>query len=134
MIGMFLSATAEEDGEYWMIQLNVYRDLLKAHSVNFDITKLAAIRLDLMLQRDNGDKAEEGMPHISEPQGPGTRDQDEIHHTSSTGAEVNGGFEPVAVTGNQQIRDDFQIDPFVAFGSTYGLEWDDNLDLDILLA
>ena len=46
---MLLSAADEDDVNYWTKQINTYRNILKAHSVNFNFAKLASIRIDLIL-------------------------------------------------------------------------------------
>lgn len=79
IIGMFLSAADEEDVDYWTRQINTYRNLLKAHSVNFNFAKLASIRIDLILQRDTSDSVEGGMALIPKPQSTETQNVAESH-------------------------------------------------------
>lgn len=126
MVGMFLSATEDHEVGYWLKQVTTYRELLKAHSLNFNVTKLAVIRMDLLLQRDSFDMAtgeeanlntRHASRHIQELE---NRDQEVVPN----GAEghVND------LSSTELLRNDFPIDPAIAFGNTFGLEWDADID------
>lgn len=130
MVGMFLSATEDDEVNYWMKQITTYRDLLKAHSVNFNITKLASIRMDLLLQRDSSNNASTGDDEAeadlntrrAAAQLLELEDQEQGVARGGSAGEVNDS------SLSEVLRDDFPVDPAVAFGNTYGLEWDAGLD------
>lgn len=126
MVGMFLSAADDSEVEYWQREITTYRDLLKAHSPNFNVTKLAVIRMDLLLQQDSPD-----MPTSEEAAALNTRralpmqeledkTQDVLNDAGTGGHDNDFSTEP--------LRNDFPIDPAIAFGNTYGLEWDTDID------
>ncbi|KAK1763240.1 fungal-specific transcription factor domain-containing protein [Phialemonium atrogriseum] len=130
MVGMFLSATEDDEVNYWMKQITTYRDLLKAHSVNFNITKLASIRMDLLLQRDSSNNASTGEDEAeadlntrrAAAQLQELEDQEQRVARGGSVGEINDS------SLSEALRDDFPVDPAVAFGNTYGLEWDAGLD------
>ena len=122
MIGMFLSAGSEEEASFWTRRINTYRDILKAHSLNFNVTKLASIRMDLLLRGDSDGSEALGSRRASEQAPPA--DQNEAHPPPQ---EVTG-VTPMA----EPVMEEFPVDPTLAFGNTYGLEW--NADLDQLLS
>lgn len=129
MIGMFLSATKDEEVNYWIKEITTYRNLLRAHSPNFNVTKLASIRMDLLLQRDISDNTsvnDEDEVDSSATQRPsglgqGLGDQDQQGIKDS-------GMDAGNLFSTETLREDFAVEPAVAFGNTYGLEWDANLD------
>ena len=51
MINMLLTSTEDDEVDMWMGKISRYRELLNAHSQNFDFTRLASIRMDILLQR-----------------------------------------------------------------------------------
>ncbi|KAL4808232.1 fungal-specific transcription factor domain-containing protein [Aspergillus unguis] len=137
IVGMFLSATDEEDVDYWTKQINTYRNLLKAHSVNFNFAKLASIRIDLLIQRDHSEDVEGGMSAIQKPQTvtPDTRNlvEGQIQESPSVTWPEGEVMNPGPFTTNP-LQDGFPIDPSVAFGDTYGLEWEFDVNLNGLFA
>lgn len=124
MIGMFLSATDEEEVNIWMRRITTYRDILKAHSLNFNITKLASIRMDLLLQRESPDSASDGVGL------PARRVPEEIQEPDNQNAIVQAPLESnVHAPGTPELAiEEFPVDPTLAFGNMYGLEWDADLD------
>ena len=124
MVGMFLSATEDQEVDYWLKQITTYRDLLRAHSVNFNVTRLAVVRMDLLLQCGPADTT--GGEQGADPSTTGTHevtrepDQPYVQQASV----VEGYKNDISA----ELRYDFPIDPAIAFGNTYGLEWDADID------
>lgn len=121
---MFLSATDENEINFWKGRTTTYRDILKAHSLNFNVTKLASIRMDLLLQRESPNGVADGV-------GPHAQCVNEDTHQAD---DQNGGEQDTLVS-NVDVPDtpelaleEFPVDPTLAFGNMYGLEWDVNLD------
>ncbi|CAI4218390.1 unnamed protein product [Parascedosporium putredinis] len=130
MIGMLLSATEDDEVNHWIQEITTYRELLKAHSLNFNMTKLASIRMDLLLQRDSSDSlaGEDGDTGVNLGQGSGTKEKDEELMIEEV-TNYDGDLAEVSQVENYEaLREDFPVDPAVAFGNTYGLEWDTDLD------
>ena len=121
---MFLTATNEDEIKFWKGRTTTYRDILKAHSLNFNVTKLASIRMDLLLQRESLDGVEDGMgPHaeyVSEDVQQTDKHNDGKHDTLVSNADVSH-------TPGLPLEE-FPVDPTLAFGNMYGLEWDFDLD------
>lgn len=124
MIGMFLSATVEEEVNVWMKRITTYRDILKAHSLNFNITKLASIRMDLLLQRESTDGVADGVGL------PARRLPEEIQEPDEQSAVAQAPLESdVTAPDTPELSiEEFPVDPTLAFGNMYGLEWDADLD------
>lgn len=124
MIGMFLSATVEEEVNVWMKRITTYRDILKAHSLNFNITKLASIRMDLLLQRESTDGVADGVGL------PEKRLPEEIQEPDEQNAVAQAPLESdVTAPDTPELAiEEFPVDPTLAFGNMYGLEWDADLD------
>lgn len=124
MIGMFLSATVEEEVNVWMKRITTYRDILKAHSLNFNITKLASIRMDLLLQRESTDGVADGVGL------PAKRLPEEIQEPDEQNAVAQAPLESdVTAPDTPELAiEEFPVDPTLAFGNMYGLEWDADLD------
>ena len=130
---MLLSAADEDDVNYWTKQINTYRNILKAHSVNFNFAKLASIRIDLILQRVSSENVQGGMTAISTPQSADNQNIVESQTQGSVSApwpesEVNFG----PFTG-RPLQEVLPNDPLMAFGNTYGLEWEFDFDFDGVL-
>lgn len=124
MIGMFLSATDEEEVSVWMKRVTTYRDILKAHSLNFNVTKLASIRMDLLLQRESWDGASEEVVFTSRRKPEQIQEpEDQNDETQAAAGEVMN-----APPSPELVLEDFPVDPTLAFGNMYGLEWDADLD------
>lgn len=124
MIGMLLSATDEDEVNVWMRRITTYRDILKAHSLNFNITKLASIRMDLLLQRESPDDVADGAGL------PARRLPEEIQEPHEQNAVAQAPPESeINAPGTPELTiEEFPVDPTLAFGNMYGLEWDADLD------
>lgn len=123
MIGMFLSATDEEEVNVWMRRITTYRDILKAHSLNFNITKLASIRIDLLLQRESPDDVVDGVGISARRMPEDIQEPNEQNVAQAPmGADMNAAATP------ELAIEEFPVDPTLAFGNMYGLEWDADLD------
>ena len=117
MIGMFLSASSEDEASFWTRRINTYRDILKAHSLNFNVTKLASIRMDLLLRGDSD----------SSSLGPRRETEQALvkqNEAAQPALEAVAEMAPMA----EPFIEEFPVDPTLAFGNTYGLEWDADLD------
>ena len=129
MIGMFLSATRDEEVTYWIKHITTYRNLLKAHSPNFNVTKLASIRMDLLLQRDASDNVSDGEEDNVVPSAQRTSAQEQgLEDQGPVGTKDVEANTNNFTTSIEALREDCRIEPAAAFGNTYGLEWDADLD------
>lgn len=53
MFSMLLTSIEDQEIDSWMSRITTYLKLLKEHSINFDTTKLACIRLGLLSKVDH---------------------------------------------------------------------------------
>lgn len=125
MVGMFLSAADDSEVEYWQKEITSYRDLLKAHSPNFNVTKLAVIRMDLLLQQDSPDMpTDEGTAAVLNTGR--ALPMQELEDKTQDILDDAGAGEHDKEFSTEPPRN--PIDPAIAFGNTYGLEWDTDID------
>lgn len=128
MVGMFLSASDDSEMEYWRKEITTYRDLLKAHSPNFNVTKLAVIRMNLLLQQDSPSDmptGEEAAPGLNT--GRASPIQELEDKTQDVVNDAGAGWHDKEFS-TEPLRNPNPIDPAIAFGNTYGLEWDADID------
>lgn len=48
MFSMLLTSVEDDEVDSWVARIDEYLNLLQAHSISFDVTKLASIRLELL--------------------------------------------------------------------------------------
>ncbi|OKL60204.1 hypothetical protein UA08_04606 [Talaromyces atroroseus] len=128
MFSMLLTSIEDQEIDSWMSRISVYLKLLKEHSINFDTTKLACIRLELLSKVDNL-MEDGGSGRATEP---------------ITSSDVNGFVAGMTVPsestddtndesqGQTQLEDEhtiysvddpFEFMPFDPFGDSENFDW-----------
>ncbi|KAH8690614.1 hypothetical protein BGW36DRAFT_58070 [Talaromyces proteolyticus] len=119
MMSMLLTSVEDDEVDSWLTRIDEYLCLLQAHSVSFDVTKLASIRLELL--RKHGRRTSERIA------------TDKVTNGSSSEAVSELVSVSPGVSSNNQIENDIanasdlldgqsqmMLDPF---GDRGDLDW-----------
>lgn len=124
MVAMMLSSTESEEVRSWSARVTSYVELLKTYSINFNVTKLASIRMGLLLTRDSQDAETEGLPDNEDSAARDTEDHDPKHRMSHVASAIVSS--PCTAVESEQTE--ASADPTSIWEDIYGLSWENEFD------
>lgn len=120
MFSMLVTSIEDWEIDSWMSRITTYLKLLKEHSINFDTTKLACIRLELLSKVDQ--LMEDGRSHRTDESNDGVPAPLESIDSAST----ENREQAQLGDGNMiySVDDTFEFISLDPFGDSENLDWD----------
>jgi hypothetical protein len=129
MFSMLLTSIEDQEIDSWMSRITTYLKLLKEHSLNFDTTKLACIRLGLLskvdhLMEDNKTNELDSTCTGSGDSATGSNIPESIEKTTAESREHTLLGDAQRDENSLYTMDDpFEFMSFDPFGDSENLDW-----------